>query len=203
MITLTGGYLKGLQLKSPSGRQTRPSGERLRQGIFNVLQFFQFRGQPLFSEAIVADIFAGSGAFGFDAAGHGAKAIHFIENHKNALDCLRANGIKVRQSLEKQNIKVGFGVQTDDVTHAYGRLPECRVIFLDPPYHEGWLLKCLDLEARFHRLESGGVLLFEAHEKEHLEGVDVQNLLKAARLHLFNEKLYGEGKVFFFQKQET
>lgn len=201
MISVAAGLIKGLQLQSPKGDQTRPTSERLRAAVFNVLRNHVWEGGgPLVSEGTVADIFAGSGAFAIEALSQGAAEVHLVENHPKALDCLRANLRTAFQALGGQGRKPRIKVYEGDVTEAYGLLPPCRLVFSDPPYHQEWLAKMVALEAEHHRLREGGVFVYEAHEKEPLTESLGEDLLHRARLQEVNRKNYGDSNVIFFVK---
>ena len=200
MISIAAGFIKGLQLKSPSGEQTRPSSERLRQGVFNVLWNYQRDGVPIIEGAVVSDVFAGSGAWGIEAISHGASSICFLEKHPSTLSTLKANVVKARQALANQNLKPGFSLVPLDLEEGYGKLPESDILFLDPPYNKGFFQESLKQEVKFQKVKEGGLFLFEAQEKESILDSENDLLLKKAKLVLWNEKQYGEARVYFFVK---
>src|SRR5690349_8227070 len=105
MISLASGLLKGLNLKSPQGSQTRPSSERLRQGTFNVLRHYRWDGfDHIVDQAVVADLFSGSGAWGLEALSNGAAHVIFVEAHPLALKCLRTNVTHAQSCLLNQHL---------------------------------------------------------------------------------------------------
>ena len=201
MIALASGCLNGLKLKLPSGAQTRPSGERLRQGIFNVLRGYQWEGAPLLEGALVIDIFAGSGAWGLEAVPTGATGVVFVESHPNALDALRGNVTAAAQALKRQGGRFKCNVMHSDVVEAYERLPSCRVLFADPPYSSGWFEKLLALEEQTPAVEVGGLFIYEAHEKEPILTPEHEQLAQRAGLDLRNDKKYGDSRVYFYVKR--
>ncbi|MBI2607127.1 MAG: RsmD family RNA methyltransferase [Deltaproteobacteria bacterium] len=212
MIQIASGLLKGVQLRSPQAPGTRPSGERLRQALFNVLRNFRWGGSTILDAAAVIDLFAGTGAWGIEAASNGAGSVAFVESSKPVLRVLKHNLEIAARCFEKQGLELpGMSVVKQDVVAAYAALPLARVIFCDPPYEKGWLERILELEARHHRIEAGGLLLFEAAARE--KGPEkpsdepdpsrASDLPARARLRAYDRKNYGDSAVHFFVKSRT
>src|SRR5438876_11488192 len=84
MIRIIAGEFKGRRLKTPSGDKVRPTGDRVREAWFSILQ------RPM-RGARVLDLFAGSGALGLEALSRGAVSADFVEVHRLALAALKAN----------------------------------------------------------------------------------------------------------------
>src|SRR3989338_5868539 len=167
MIQIASGLLKGVQLRSPQAPGTRPSGERLRQALFNVLRNFRWGSSTILDAAAVIDLFAGTGAWGIEAASNGAGSIAFVESSRPALRVLKHNLEIAARCFEKQGLELPeMRVVKQGVEVVYAALPLARVIFCDPPYEKGLLERILELEARHHRIEAGGLLLFEAAARE-------------------------------------
>lgn len=118
------GQYRSRMLITPKGRDTRPTSDRLRETLFNVLA-------PRLEGAIFLDLYAGSGAVGIEALSRGAREAIFVEQAEPALRAIRANlsalGIRGGYALEARN--VGSALKRLDLT---GRM--VNVVFLDPPY---------------------------------------------------------------------
>ncbi|MBE3573664.1 MAG: 16S rRNA (guanine(966)-N(2))-methyltransferase RsmD, partial [Moorella humiferrea] len=84
MLRIIAGQARGQRLRTPKGSGTRPTSERVREALFNILG-------PRVIEALFLDLFAGSGAVGLEALSRGAKEAFFIEHDRRALSCLKAN----------------------------------------------------------------------------------------------------------------
>ena len=208
MIQVASGLLRRVPLRSPSGTQTRPSSERLRQGMFNVLRHFRWNpaNEPaagaaedsIITNAIVVDLFAGTGAWGIEALSNGADEVWFVESHHLALRTLQENIIIASDCFKSQDLPVpAMHVLRRDVESCYAKLPPSRVIFCDPPYEQGWFEKVLALEATHDRLVVGGLFLYEAAVKEPVPVVAVG--LKHHLKH-YDTKIYGDSAVHFFVK---
>jgi len=126
-MRIIAGKFRSQLLSAPKGWNTRPTSDRLRETLFNVLA-------PRIEGAVFADLFAGTGAVGIEALSRGARYVYFAENSKLALPSLRAN-------IER------FPVASQCAVDAAGTMPLLRrlgkqqvtldLVFLDPPYSDG------------------------------------------------------------------
>jgi 16S rRNA (guanine966-N2)-methyltransferase len=125
LLRIIGGELKGRKLRTAPGGETRPTANRTREAIFNILGA-EVRG------AHTLDLFAGSGAFGIEALSRGAAAALFIETGREALAVLARNiqvcGVADRASVIRWNVARNLDCLRK-------REPRFGLIFLDPPYH--------------------------------------------------------------------
>lgn len=126
-VRIIGGRLKGRKLIRPNGLAIRPTADRTREAIFNILG-------PTVIGAKVLDLFAGTGAFGIEAISRGAHAAVFVENDDNALSIIARN-LQVFKLGEKSKVfKLDVLKNLD-----YISLDDTKfgIIFLDPPYGKG------------------------------------------------------------------
>ena len=200
MLQISSGLFRGLKLRSPAGDQTRPSSERLRQSIFNVLR--HFRDPAILEGATILDLCAGTGALGLDAVSNGATGAVFVESHKLALAALRENIAKIEHGSEAQGLEPPrLTVIAKELKAGYERLPEARVVFCDPPYDRGVEKELFELEAKYHRLEPQGLLIYESRDREKI--VDTAQSVPGHRLRCFDTKIYGDSAVHFFIKETS
>ncbi len=125
------GSAKRLQLKTVKGMETRPTTDRIKETLFNMIQ------QELL-DCRFLDLFSGSGAIGIEALSRGASRAVFVENNPAAVSCIRDN-------LKTTRLEERASVRSEDVFRALDRLEgsgeQFDVIFMDPPYR-------LDLEKK-------------------------------------------------------
>lgn len=144
-IRIIAGQWRRQPLSVPTHEGLRPTGDRVRETVFNWLQHFwggQFAGQT------ALDLFAGTGAFGLECVSRGAREVILIDNHPPAVDNIR----KTLQHWGRQDDSVEqVRVVQDDALMALSQLAEQQlafdVIFLDPPFGQGWLERVLPLIA--------------------------------------------------------
>ena len=142
------GAARGRRLKELEGYETRPTTDRVKEGIFNIIQF-DIEGRT------VLDLFAGTGQLGIEALSRGADKAVFVDAREDACKLIREN-LK-RTKLEDQ----GSVVRSDYLVY----LNRCRdvfdVIFLDPPYAEEFLENALNRITEIDILRSGGIIVTE------------------------------------------
>ena len=122
MLRIIAGEFKGRRLKTPSGRTVRPTGDRVKEAWFSILQ-------QSIPGARVLDLFAGSGALGFEALSRGAVSVDFVETHRVSLTALKAN-------TEALQVEDRVTIHRIDAVRFAERLQPAQydVAFADPPY---------------------------------------------------------------------
>ncbi|CAI3939732.1 16S rRNA G966 N2-methylase RsmD (RsmD) (PDB:2IFT) [Commensalibacter communis] len=127
-MRIIAGHYKGTHLYTPTGKETRPTSDRARQTLFDILLHAPWAGKFFIEDAIILDAFAGTGALGLESLSRGAqKAIFFEKN------------TQTRQVLEK-NIQLcranSQSILYKDVLTSPPSNYLCNLIFFDPPYHQ-------------------------------------------------------------------
>jgi 16S rRNA (guanine(966)-N(2))-methyltransferase RsmD len=182
-MRLTGGQDRGRKLRAPRGAGTRPTGAKVREAIFNIL------GPP--PAEPVLDLFAGTGALGFEALSRGATGACFVEREGRALAVLHRN-------VRELDLGAGVRVLGMDALAALRQLAgeDARFgwVFLDPPYAGGVVERVLDVLAEGAVLASGAVIIVE-HDKRHIPPDSV------AGLHLTDRRFYGDTGVSFYRPE--
>lgn len=129
-MRIVAGKFRGARIEAPKGLATRPTSDRVRQALFNVLE----HGAPRFDfeGARVLDLFAGSGALGLEALSRGARFCLFVEDSAEARGAIRRN-------IEALELTGVTKIWRRDATKLgeRGAIPPFNLIFLDPPYARG------------------------------------------------------------------
>ncbi|MGE5157669.1 MAG: 16S rRNA (guanine(966)-N(2))-methyltransferase RsmD [Gemmatimonas sp.] len=134
-MRVVGGRLRGRNLASPASREIRPTADRLRESVFNIL--IHAYGDPV-SGARVLDLFAGTGALGIEAVSRGAAFVLFVDNGTEARALLRNNV----EALGLGGVTKVFRRDATDLGPAHPVEP-FSLVFLDPPYGKGLAEKAL------------------------------------------------------------
>ena len=126
-MRIVAGRHRGRRLEAPAGSSTRPTADRLRQALFDMLWHAPWAGREVLDGAAVLDAFAGTGALGLEALSRGAARAHFIERDRAALAALRANIALLKE-------EAACRVLAADALRPPAAPEACRLVFLDPPY---------------------------------------------------------------------
>lgn len=141
-MRIVAGRWRGKTLVAPAGDATRPTADRVRQAVFDMLAHAPWGGREAIEGADVLDVFAGTGAMGLEALSRGASHVTFIENAQAALAALRAN-IRAVKAEGACTVIATDALSVRAADRAYG------LVFLDPPYAKGLVGLALDrLRAR-------------------------------------------------------
>jgi 16S rRNA (guanine966-N2)-methyltransferase len=131
-MRIVGGRHRGRRIEAPAGLEVRPTADRTREALFNIIEHGRFRadGTSPLPDTRVLDAFAGSGALGLEALSRGAAHATFMDNNAIARSAIRANAKALGESARASIL------QADATTPPSAGLP-CNVVFLDPPYRSG------------------------------------------------------------------
>ena len=121
------GSARSLRLETPEGMDTRPTTDRIKETLFNMIQFE-------LPDCRFLDIFSGSGGIGIEALSRGAKEAVFIENNKNALACIEKNLTHTKFAEKSKVMKQDAFVALQSLEVAKNKEP-FDVVFMDPPYN--------------------------------------------------------------------
>lgn len=179
------GEFKGRRLNSLSGDNTRPTSDKIKGSIFNMIG-------PYFEDEVVLDLYSGSGNLGIEAISRGCEKAYCFDNHFKAIQIIQEN-IKLTKKSE------AFVVKKMDAEKAIDWLSEnnCSfdLIFLDPPYAKQIIEKQLEKMLMLNLINDYGRVICETDKSVVLPE-------KIGRLHLQKEQHYGTTKVSIYQLSE-
>ncbi|MFD1625747.1 16S rRNA (guanine(966)-N(2))-methyltransferase RsmD [Azospirillum griseum] len=179
-MRIVGGKHRGRRLAAPDGRDTRPTTDRTREAIFNILAHAEWA--PAFEGVIAADVFCGTGALGLEALSRGAARCSFLDSGKPALDCVRANIAALGEADSAIVLRA-------DATRPPPASAPCGLIFLDPPYAKGFAPLTLAALARTGWLADGALAVVEVGDRDPLPPPSGFTAL--------DERRYGDTRVCF------
>lgn len=177
-MRVTGGTGKGRRLKAPPGPGVRPTSDKVKQALFNIL------GEKVAGAAFL-DLFAGAGGIGIEALSRGAARVVFVDDSRRSLEVIQEN-----------IVQTGFGDRAEVVAsraEAYLRRTTERfdVLFLDPPYAEE-LKPLLELISGAEVLRPDAIVLAEHFRKQ-------PSPEKPGALTLYREAKYGDTVLAFYK----
>jgi 16S rRNA (guanine966-N2)-methyltransferase len=179
-MRIVAGKFRGARIDAPKGLDTRPTSDKVRQALFNVLE----HGAPNvdFEGARVLDLFAGSGALGLEALSRGARFCLFVEDGADARAAIRRN-------VEALHLTGTTKIWRRDATKLgdAGTMQPFDLVFLDPPYGKGLGEKALQSAALGGWIKQGAVAVLE-------ERADVDVALTQG-LETIDTRVYGDTKL--------
>ena len=183
-VRIISGRNKGRKLSVPKGPSIRPTSDRIRESIFNILSSYLKGG---FSGKVVADLFSGTGALGLEALSRGAQSAILVDKQSDAINLIKHN---VQNFEEEENTLV---LQRDSTR--IGALPngcfKANIVFLDPPYEQGMVSKALESVINNKWLERNALCVIEMSTKETL------NCLR--EFEQVDERKYGTTVIYFIK----
>jgi 16S rRNA (guanine966-N2)-methyltransferase len=186
-MRIVGGRHRGRRLLAPPGTSVRPTADRAREALFNILAHGHFAGDgPPYADAAVLDAFAGTGAFGLEALSRGAAEAVFIERDRDALAALRRN-IEALGETSRTHVVPG------DATRPPRAALACVVAFLDPPYGSGFAGPALTALAASGWLTADALAIVEIAAGEAPP--------TANGFSLIDERVYGAARLIFLRRE--
>lgn len=178
-MRISGGKVKGHELKIPKVRDIRPTQEAVRLAVFNILG-------DLVKDKKVADLYAGSGSLGIEALSRGAEKAIFLESNRQACQTIKEN-------LDHARISPKGRVVCRDVKQALLEMPDddLELAFLDPPYAIGRLDHIF--KALYPHLKRGAIVVYEHSKMTEPPAV--------SGLRIFDRRIYGSTKVTFMTRE--
>lgn len=156
-VRIIGGQWKRTPLPVPDAAGLRPTPDRVRETVFNWLHVL-FDGA--WGRLTCLDLFAGTGALGFEAASRGAASVLMVEEHTPAVHQIQAT----KDKLQAAQVRILRGDAFSVAHKLAGSTPDCAqhfdLIFLDPPYQQQWLARILPLCV--HLLSENGIIYAES-----------------------------------------
>ncbi|NMM46448.1 16S rRNA (guanine(966)-N(2))-methyltransferase RsmD [Rhodospirillaceae bacterium KN72] len=181
-MRIIAGSKRGLTLEAPDGQTTRPTADRARQALFDILsapaRIANLRGRP------VADFFAGTGALGLEAISRGALSCTFLETDSKALTTLNRN-------ITKAGWQQTCTVLRQDATKPPKAKQACGLLFFDAPYHATVSEAALSAVVDQGWLASDGVAVVQLHPKAPFE--------TPVGLTLTDDRRYGASRFLFLE----
>lgn len=183
IMRVIAGSARSLRLKTLDGMDTRPTTDRIKETLFNIIS-------PSIFDSIFLDLFSGSGGIGIEALSRGAKEAVFVENNPKAMACIKENLKFTRLASRAMTV-------TTDVMDALYRLEGDKIfdfIFMDPPYDRGLERKVLEYLSDSRLVYEDTVIIVEASRDTDFSYVDDLGLT------VVREKVYKTNKHVFIEK---
>lgn len=175
------GSARSLRLKTIEGNGTRPTTDRVKETLFNMINDRMYDCRFL-------DLFSGSGAIGIEALSRGAREAVFVENNKKAVSCIKEN-LKFTKLIDRAQI-----IERNAESAVAGLSGRFDVIFMDPPYDNEYEKKILELISKSDIADRDTLIIVEASLDTKMD------YLNEYGYDIVKEKTYKTNKHIFIQK---
>ena len=181
------GTARGTKLNSIDSLATRPTLDRVKESLFNIIK-------DKIEESVVLDLFAGSGAIGIEFISRGAKKVFFCEKSHEAVKMIYSNLEKTRfldksKIFEKDYKKCLIELSNEKV--------KLDTIYIDPPYKENLAVKSVEQIISLNLLNKNGIIVMETDEKER----ELKELEKL-EVEVYDLRKYGRVNLIFLSRKE-
>lgn len=181
-MRIISGSARGTKLYTLEGEQTRPTLDRVKESLFNIIQ----NG---ISNSIFLDLFAGSGAIGLEAASRGAKKVILCDKSKDALKIINKNIEKthLKEKVELHNLD--YEILLKKITNE-----KIDIIYIDPPYNSDFAIKSVEIILEQKIINENSVIIIETDEQ-----IKILNELKKLEVEIVDERKYGRATLIFLK----
>lgn len=181
LVRVIAGTAKGHKLKSLEGRSARPTADRVKESLFNILM-------PVTAGAIFLDLFAGTGSVGIEALSRGARAATFVDENQCCIEIIKDN---LAHTKLAGNADVIRGNAFDAIQMMASKGCKYDIIFIDPPYGVGIPDRILGDISRLGILNENGIIIVEKSRKDNI-GRQFGNII------LKDVRRYGDTELVFY-----
>jgi 16S rRNA (guanine966-N2)-methyltransferase len=179
-MKIVSGEFGGRRLNVPKGRDIRPTSDKIRGAVFNMLC-----SRGAVDDAFVLDAFCGTGALGLEALSRGAAQATFFDKSRDSLHLAKSNAEML--GAENTSFKIVDSTKLSSGSNGF------NLVFLDPPYNKGIIAQSLERLINGGWLAPGAWILCESERSYHCALPD--------GVVLNHEKIYGDTKIFLLQYQ--
>ena len=175
------GIARGTKLDSLEGLATRPTLDRVKESMFNIIQ-------NKIENACVLDLFSGSGALAIECLSRGAKEAYFCDKSKDAIKIIKKNIEKTHFESKTVIINKDYLKCLDEINKKFD------IIFLDPPYESNFAEEALKVIIKKELLNNDGIIIFETDKK------DISNIEKLD-INIYDLRKYGRVELIFLNRK--
>ena len=165
-MRIISGKARGTKLYTLEGMQTRPTLDRVRESLFNIIQ-------SDIQDAIILDLFAGSGAIGLEAISRGAKKAIFCDKEKSAINIIKKNIEKTHFEEKSEIYNMDYKECIEEIKHK-----KIDIVYIDPPYDTDYVSKSIRKMIDLKIVNDETIMIIETDDEERIireiEKIDVK-----------------------------
>lgn len=182
-MRIISGKARGTKLYTLEGNDTRPTLDRVRESLFNIIQ-------SEIPESVVLDLFAGSGAVGLEFASRGSNKVYMCDNSKKAIEIINNN-------IEKTHSQDKVELYNCDFKLAISKIKETKIdiVYLDPPYKTDYIRQALEKLLQLESINKDTLIIAETDELEKVLE-DIEDL----KIEIIDRRKYGRANIIFLKR---
>ena len=185
-MRIISGTARGTKLYTLEGINTRPTLDRIKEPLFSIIQ-------NRIKDAIILDLFSGSGALGLESLSRGAKKAFLCDNSYKAIEIIKKNTEKTHMEEKAKIIYKDYKKCLDSINE------KVDLIFIDPPYEANIAVNALKIILEKDLLTKDGLIILETDdEKREIEQINKQEV----DINISDLRIYGRVKLIFLNKEE-
>ncbi len=179
-MRIISGKARGTKLYTLEGSDTRPTLDRVKESLFNIIN-------ANIIDAVVLDLFSGSGAIGIEFASRGAKKVYLCDNSKKAINIIEKN-------VDKTHLENTVEILNCDFKEAIEKLKNQKfdIIYIDPPYMTNYIKESLELLIKTNCVDENTLMILETDDEERVIK-DIKNL----NIKIIDQRKYGRATLIF------
>lgn len=181
------GTARGTKLESINSMETRPTLDRVKESLFNIIQ-------NKIEDSLVLDLFAGSGAIGIEFISRGCKKSYFCEKSQDAAKMINKNLIKTKFQNKSEIFEKDYIECLELLANKNVKLD---IIYIDPPYEQNLAGKAVEQIISLDLLGQDGIIIIETDEKER-DLKEIENL----QVEVYDLRKYGRAHLIFLNRKE-
>lgn len=184
-MRIISGTARGTKLYTLDSNLTRPTLDRVKESIFNIIQ-------NEVTNSTVLDLFSGSGAIGLEAASRGAKKVILCDKSKDAMNIINKN-------IEKTHLKDKIEVYNTDYITCLNKIKKEKIdlIYLDPPYNTNMAIEALKEIIKLKLITNSSIVIIETDNKK-----KITQEIEKIKLKIIDERKYGRAEIIFLRYNE-
>ena len=182
-MRIISGKARGTKLFTLDGLDTRPTLDRVKESLFNIIN-------EEIQDATVLDLFSGSGAIGLEFASRGARKVYLCDNSKKAMEIIKKN-------IEKTHFENFVETYNCDFKEALKKLDneKINIIYIDPPYETDYIKQSLEILSSMNCINENTLIICETDEMQR-----ILNDIKDLNMKIIDKRKYGRANLIFLNK---
>lgn len=185
LLRVISGKARGLKLNTPKNDDVRPTTDRVKESLFNIIN-------PYIMDGDILDLFAGTGSLGIECLSRGANKCVFVDLNRSSIEIVKSNIKKARVESNSEVLNVDFKAAIERVKNNSYKFD---IIFMDPPYYKNMFFEALEKIEKSNILKEDGIIVVEHDTKQEFP----ENIGKLIN---YRSKKYGNTTITFYRMED-